>query len=89
MMPYIPTHRRHAARDGDIRDAGELNYMLHCWIDLYIDTHDESYQTYNDIMGALECAKHELYTRLITPYESRKRLQNGDCAPYNKHETQQ
>ena len=83
-MPYItPNNRRRAAR-GDMRCAGDLNWLLHQHINRYINSHGESYQTYNDIMGVLECIKHELYTRLITPYEQRKLLQNGDCAPYNK-----
>lgn len=44
----------------------------------YIKTKGESYQTYNDIMGALEGAKLELYRRKIGIYEDKKIEENGD-----------
>lgn len=74
-MPYIRK---------DLRDvliptcSGELNYIFTKVILDYIDTRGESYQTYNDIVGALENTKLELYRRKIAPYEEQKIIQNGD-----------
>ncbi len=39
---------------------------------------DTKYQTYNDILGALEGAKLELYRRQIGPYEETAIKRNGD-----------
>jgi len=58
--------------------AGELNYLFTYWIGQYILDKGESYQIYNDILGALEGAKQELYRRKILPYENIKMSQNGD-----------
>lgn len=44
----------------------------------YLSFCGESYQTYNDMLGALECAKLELYRRKISPYEDTKIELNGD-----------
>jgi len=32
----------------------------------------------------MECAKMEIYRRLVAPYEDRKIVQNGDVNPYIK-----
>jgi len=37
-----------------------------------------SYQTINDIIGALEGAKMEFYRRVVVPYEDKKIKDNGD-----------
>jgi hypothetical protein len=37
-----------------------------------------SYQTINDIVGALEGAKLEFYRRVAVPYEDKKIIENGD-----------
>lgn len=79
-MPYIKhTVRRLIDKLWTIpENAGELNYLLtkHC-ID-YINTHGESYQTYNDIIGALEGCKMEIYRRKVADYEDVKIKENGD-----------
>ncbi len=36
------------------------------------------YARYNAVVGALECAKLELYRTEIAPYENVKRAENGD-----------
>jgi hypothetical protein len=79
-MPYIKQEDRDALLDKkrSIKTAGELNYVFTQMIWDYVDTHGESYQTYNDIMGALEGAKLELYRRKIAPYEDIKIQENGD-----------
>lgn len=63
-------------------NAGELNYFLHNIIRVYVEDNGESYQTYNDIIGVLECAKLELYRRKIAGYEDKKAHENGDILFY-------
>ena len=73
-MPYIDPERRLQ----DAETAGELNYTITVVLNDYLQLKGESYQTYNDIIGALEGAKLEIYRRLIVPYEENKKNQNGD-----------
>lgn len=78
-MPYITKDRRNVLAVGGVpMNAGELNYAITCLLLEYIREHSESYQTYNDIVGALEGAKLELYRRRIAPYEDGKKVVNGD-----------
>jgi len=56
--------------------AGDLNYLLTAIIDRQLD--NANYARYNEIMGALECCKLELYRRMIAPYEDKKKKENGD-----------
>ena len=76
-MPYIPENRRL----DDAETAGELSYMFVITINDYIRLKKESYQTYNDIIGALESVKLEIYRRLVTKYEDKKIIENGDVFP--------
>ena len=76
-MPYIEPKRRIDAQVLP-KDAGELNFGLTKVIVSYLNFKGESYQTYNDIIGALEGAKLEIYRRMIAPYEENKKNQNGD-----------
>lgn len=59
-------------------NPGQLNYSITMLVDYYLKSKGESYQTYNDIVGALECCKIELYRRKIAPYEDKKIQENGD-----------
>lgn len=78
-MPYIKEDRRkELSVDGRATTAGELNYAITRWITFYLESKGESYQTYNDIIGALECAKIEMYRRMVAPYEDKKIKENGD-----------
>ncbi len=36
---------------------------------------------FNAVVGALECAKLELYRRMVAPYENGKIAENGDVYP--------
>ena len=45
---------------------------------LILETKAQSYQNYNDALGALEGAKLELYRQHIAKYEDVKIFQNGD-----------
>ena len=78
-MPYVKEEARERLNNGSIpKKAGELNYSITRLIWSYILLKGESYQTYNDIIGALEGAKLELYRRRIAPYEDKKIDENGD-----------
>lgn len=79
-MPYIDGTKRKALADKIMcmNVAGELNYLVTQLCQEYLELHGEKYQTYNDIVGALECAKIELYRRKTAPYEDVKIKENGD-----------
>jgi len=78
-MPYIDPERRKAlGRYGQPLNAGELNYRITQVIKEYLEKHGEKYQIYNDVIGALEGAKLEIYRRKIAPYEDEKIKKNGD-----------
>lgn len=61
--------------------AGQLNFAFTSLILAYLRTNGVVYQTFNDIIGALEGAKLELYRRMIVPYEVKKIEENGDVYP--------
>jgi len=75
-MPYIPQARRDFISIPET--SGELNYMITELVNLYIKEHGKNYTILNDVIGALECAKLELYRRVLIPYEDEKIKQNGD-----------
>jgi len=77
-MPYINPVDRCRVYIEHPRTAGELNFLFTTLIIEYIEKKGESYQTYNDIIGALEGSKLELYRRKIAPYEDKKIIDNGD-----------
>jgi hypothetical protein len=80
-MPYISQFRREAiGPDGwdDSQNAGELNYTLTLIVHDYWERNGQNYQAFNDIIGALEGCKLELYRRKVAPYEDDKIKENGD-----------
>lgn len=86
-MPYIEQARRQelvifndpfGEPPDNALTVGELNFQLTDVILNYMDTKGISYQTINDILGALEGAKLEFYRRVAAPYEEKKKEQNGD-----------
>lgn len=84
-MPYITKERRfafaplvEAARVARLDTTGELNFALTSLCREFLAQHGISYRTFNEIVGALECAKIELYRRQIASYEDSKLSQNGD-----------
>lgn len=81
-MPYIDPKRREQLDEGsELGNAGELNYSLTCIINWYLETKGLSYQTINDIVGALDGAKVEFQRRVAAPYEDKKKGINGDVYP--------
>lgn len=81
-MPYIPKKDRplvisFTGTEGP-NTAGELNYCITSMILGFQDRKGLSYQTINEIVGVLECAKQEYYRRVAVPYEQEKMEINGD-----------
>jgi hypothetical protein len=76
-MPYIEQHRRDQLLYEDPVTAGELNYELTMTCLEYLGE-IPTYQGYNDVIGALECAKLEFYRRRVSAYEDWKMAENGD-----------
>jgi hypothetical protein len=82
-MPYIKQPIREVlANEPTAMNAGELNYLFTTLINRYLSS-GLSYQRINDIMGALEGAKLEMYRRVAVPYEEIKLQENGDVYDEN------
>ena len=62
----------------ELKSPGELNYLITEICQDYILDKGLSYQTLNDVLGALEGCKLELYRRRVAPYEDGKIQANGD-----------
>jgi hypothetical protein len=79
-MPYIPQEKRTAIYAKQLTPAGsgELNFAITMTLADYLEKHELSYATINDILGALEGAKLEFYRRVAVPYETEKMKENGD-----------
>lgn len=80
-MPYIAIDRQvevgPVAKENPA-NAGELNYQLTVLCLEYLYQHGENYQHMNDVIGALEGCKLEMYRRKVAPYEDVKIAHNGD-----------
>ncbi len=83
-MPYITPEVRDKVNlfipdlANFIVTEGVLNYVITKLLVHYSIKFGESYQTFNALVGVLECAKLELYRRLIAEYENEKCKDNGD-----------
>ena len=78
-MPYVTKQRRRELkRVKPMSHPGDLNYEITALMDKYIQGVGLSYQTINNLVGALDCAKMELYRRIAAPYEDIKIRENGD-----------
>lgn len=84
-MPYLNKEDKKSFKE--VTDAiastlidtpGELNYLFTEIAKSYLELNGESYQRYNDLLGALEGAKLELYRRKVSTYENKKIEENGD-----------
>jgi len=84
-MPYIKQEDRDVIlnRTRDPRTAGELNFLFTDLINRYLTENGVCYQSFNDIVGALEGAKLEVYRRLVAGYEDKKIIENGEV--YDKN----
>lgn len=81
-MPYIKQKDRDRVLEGDIRTEGELNYFLTTWMLKYIHDKGASYSVFNGTIGVLECAKQELYRRMVSKYEDEKIAEHGDVVGF-------
>ena len=82
-MPYIKKHDRENGQKlrsiGEgCKSAGELNFSITSLVHGFINNGGVNYSTINEAVGALECAKLELYRRVAVPYEDGKISENGD-----------
>ena len=83
-MPYVTQDARARLQAGSVpENAGELNYALTSLVDAYLVRAAGAdgrlrYAHLNEAIGVLECAKLELYRRVVTPYEDRKIAESGD-----------
>ena len=91
-MPYIRKQNRDQLRASESPlqiTSGELNYLITNLCNRFIRgmeiaTGRPSYWTINMVIGALECAKLELYRRVAAPYEDQKCAENGDVYGSNQ-----
>lgn len=85
-MPYIKQERRDAILAGaKPQDAGELNFAITVLVDNYLrDKGGIKYSHLNEVIGAMDCAKLELYRRVAAPYEDQKIEENGDVYRSNE-----
>ena len=86
-MPYIKGEQRWPIDDRllnllDYLDAtpvnqldGQVNYAI---TRIMQRLYKPSYFNLNRAIGVLECAKQELYRRIVAPYEDQKIIENGD-----------
>jgi len=91
-MPYIKQSERENINEKskDLVDyisnnniqIGEMNFIISNIINTYINkTKTENtfnYNVCNNLIGVLECAKLELYRKVVANYEDKKILENGD-----------
>ena len=91
-MPYIePGSRIQIALRQDRGDVvggattpGDLNFIISEIVMEYVANTNGgiSYTKMNEVVGVLECAKLELYRRVLAPYEDDKIKENGDIESY-------
>lgn len=77
-MPYITQEAKERVATTVPETAGELNFRLTMEIIGYLIMHGLSYQTCNDIVGALDNCKDEFKRRVQNPYEDKAIERNGD-----------
>lgn len=78
-MPYVKAAQRAVLADYGLPvNGGELNFVISAICDEIIKEKGLCYATINEIVGALECCKLEIYRRIAAPYEDIKIKENGD-----------
>ncbi len=88
-MPYILQSKRnqidneinalaHAVERGGEFTAGDFNYIVTKLMQHFVEINGKNYNNFNSLVGALDCAKMEMYRREIAPYEDEKIESNGD-----------
>lgn len=84
-MPYIKQPSRaylaqitEHIKNTNIQTPGNLNYLFTVLAHKYLKDNGLNYQAINDIIGAAEGMKLELYRRVASSFEDKKILENGD-----------
>lgn len=77
-MPYIKMIERNRQTKNWPDGPGQLNWIISDACNFYMKQRGVSYQSINDVVGALEGAKLEFYRRIAVPYEDQKLKENGD-----------
>ena len=91
-MPYIKPDNRHVFEShilnlaADAENAGDLNYIITKMLHLYLKKKGLRYANCNEVIGALECCKLELYRKLVGPYEDEKVIENGGVGIFPQYE---
>lgn len=78
-MPYLKCINKELINLGTVpKSAAELNYKVSALCNEMLKEKGVKYSEINALIGALECAKMELYRRIASPYEDVKIEENGD-----------
>ena len=79
-MPYVTELEREVlVKYGSTAgNVGGLTFQLTELVTEYLSRHPESFSRFGEAVAALECAKLELYRRVVAPYEDKKCEENGD-----------
>lgn len=80
-MPYINQISRQELGRRSPETVGELNFAVTGLLTRFLTDKGLNYTNYNNVIGVLECAKLELYRRMIAPYEDIRCQDNCDVYP--------
>lgn len=92
-MPYIKKEFRNQldslidALSNYCLGIGDWNYAITKLLHKRIQRVGIRYKTLNDNMGILESAKQEFYRTVVTPYEDKKRKENGSISELDKEKS--
>jgi hypothetical protein len=84
-MPYINNEQRvkflPSIQDivNEIESEGELNYVITKLCKEYVKRKGlPKYKDYNEVVGVMACLLLEFYRTEVSPYEEKKRKENGN-----------
>ncbi len=89
-MPYIKRARREEIAPlldpiieaiGNVHRRwvqGDINYLITRIVKAWVNRSDPSYTVMSQGIAALECAKLEMYRRMLSPFEDSKVKEDGD-----------
>ena len=85
-MPYVKSEIRSmlastikAIEQNPPITVGDLNYVVTKTCLAFLKKNMiVNYQSYNDVIGTLECCKLEMYRRAVAPYEDKKIAEHSD-----------
>jgi hypothetical protein len=91
-MPYIKQDARHTFESHiqnlatDAENAGDLNYIITKMLHLYLKKKGLRYANCNEVIGMLECAKLEIYRKVVSNYEDEKLKENGGVGVFEDYD---